>query len=210
MVEVTAIVPAYNEGERIDKVLKVLDDTSSVDEIIAVNDGSTDNTEEQIKSFDVKYLENEKNRGKAYSMEKGVRNASDPDIIFFCDADLTKFSESIVEDIIKPVKKGETAMFIGIRANVTQRLSKSFALLSGERALKKEVWDELPDYYKDNFKVETGLNHFVKEEYDGFMYEEFDHYQTLKERKYGLEGLFHRFNMLKDIVKAFIYSKIRI
>jgi len=45
----TAIVPSFNEGKRFKKVIKVLLKIGSLDSLIFVDDGSTDNTEK--KSF---------------------------------------------------------------------------------------------------------------------------------------------------------------
>jgi len=63
---ITAIVPAYNEAERISKVLEVLTTYKQFKEIIVVDDGSTDNTEEIVKKFNVRYIRNESNKGKGY------------------------------------------------------------------------------------------------------------------------------------------------
>ena len=43
------IIPAYNEEETVAKVIGVVKKVSFVDEIIVVNDGSSDNTEEEVE-----------------------------------------------------------------------------------------------------------------------------------------------------------------
>ncbi len=121
---VSAIVPAYNEGDRIFNVLKILLKTSVLDEVIVIDDGSNDDTYKKvIEKFKgnnkLKVSKNNKNMGKAYSMDKGVKN-SKGDIIFFCDADLNGLTSKIVEEIINPVKNKEFDMFIGIRKNKIQ------------------------------------------------------------------------------------------
>ena len=45
--KVSVIIPAYNEEDTVAKVVNVIKEVSFVDEIIVVNDGSTDNTEKK-------------------------------------------------------------------------------------------------------------------------------------------------------------------
>ena len=53
MVQISVIIPAYNQATYLrDSIRSVLDQTWRDHEIIVVNDGSTDNTEEIIQEFD--------------------------------------------------------------------------------------------------------------------------------------------------------------
>ncbi len=205
MKKVTAIVPCYNEGARIEAVLKTLSAVPLINEIIVIDDGSTDDTEEKVQAFAVKYLKNEKNMGKAQAMDRGVE-ASTGDILFFCDADLRGLEPQTIKEIIEPILKEETDMFIGIRANKMQRLTLQISLLSGERALKRELWDRLPAYYKQKFRIEIGLNKFAQHYGRGYQYKKFDNYfQTLKEVKYGFfEGFRRRMLMQWDVYIAYM------
>ena len=211
---IAAIVPAYNEAERIESVLNTLNNTKTLDEIVVIDDGSKDNTEEIVNKYEnIKYLKNEKNQGKAYSMNRGVKSTTS-DIIFFCDADLKGLTPEIVEGIISPVANGEKDMFLGIRNNTMQKTVKSVAINTGERALKREIWENLPDFYKHRYRIEAGLNNFVKTVGSGFDYKIFPYYQTLKETKYEIsKGMFLRWWMNLDVmtaqVRAKTYDKIR-
>lgn len=207
--KVTAVVPAFNEGKRIGNVLKVLTKSKIINEVIVVDDGSVDNTEKEARKFNITFLKNSKNKGKAYSMERGVKK-SNADIIFFCDADIKGLRESIINSIIKPVINSKYEMFIGLRFNKMQKAVKAFALLSGERALTRELWDRLPNFYKNKFRIETGLNFCAKYYGKGYSYKLFkDYFQTLKEVKYGfLEGSIKRWKMNFDVSIAFLYFQI--
>jgi len=206
---VSAVVPAYNEGERIKNVLETLANTKILKEVIVVDDGSSDNTGEIVKNLEkeyskIKYFKNDVNRGKAYSMDKGVKHSSS-DIIFFCDSDLNGLTPKIVEQIISPVLNNEYDMFIGIRNNLSQKIFTPFAINSGERALHKEIWESLPVFYKTRYRIEVGLNYFVRLFRRGFGYKQFSYSQTLKEVKYGfLKGTFFRWWMNLDVVMAFL------
>ena len=205
MKTVTAIVPCYNEADRIEAVLKNLIKVSLFTEIIVVDDGSTDNTFEKVKKYPVTYLRNPKNLGKSAAMQRGVE-ASQGEILFFCDADLVGLRPEIIESIIQPVIDETTDMSIGVRGNKMQRIAKFSALLSGERALKRELWEQLPAYYKKNFRIETGLNKYAKHYGKGYVYQLFDDYfQTLKEVKYGfIRGFKRRMLMYWDVYLAYV------
>ncbi len=81
---VSIIIPAYNEEESITNTLKSvikLDYPKDMFEIIAVNDGSTDDTKKEILCFKQKHpdysiiLMDQKNQGKAKSMNDALRIA---------------------------------------------------------------------------------------------------------------------------------------
>jgi|SRR3989339_22373 len=207
--KIAAILPAYNEGKRIESVLQVLTQCKYFHEVIVINDGSTDNTEAIIKKFPVLYLKNESNKGKGYSLKKAVSYTT-ADLFFFCDADLKGLSLQIIEDILKPVLENKYDMFIGLRFNKMQRLSKFFALLSGERAFKRYLWDQLPDFYKNKFRIETGLNMHAQYYGKGYGSKIFENYfQTLKEVKYGfIRGFFRRLKMYLDVFIAYLYFQL--
>lgn len=89
------IIPAYNEGKRIGKTLKMihayLKDTSYTYEVLVVNDGSKDDTrkvvEEAMKSMPYLHLlDLPKNGGKGYAVQQGIL-ASKGSYCLFTDAD---------------------------------------------------------------------------------------------------------------------------
>jgi glycosyltransferase involved in cell wall biosynthesis len=87
------IIPVYNEEETIIKILeKIKKNLSNLikHEIIVIDDGSTDGSKKLIENnkhlYD-KFLVNETNMGKGFSVKKGILNASGSHIIFQ-DADL--------------------------------------------------------------------------------------------------------------------------
>jgi dolichyl-phosphate beta-glucosyltransferase len=91
------VIPAYNEGARVgatlEKVLAYIEQRSWNAEIIAVNDGSRDDTAEIIRGYAnknprLRLLENPGNRGKGYSVRNGMLHAQG-EILLFSDADLS-------------------------------------------------------------------------------------------------------------------------
>jgi glycosyltransferase involved in cell wall biosynthesis len=89
------VIPAYNEAERIVSTLEKIRDYArskpfSV-EVIAVDDGSTDRTPELLREFELaskRLFRNEPNRGKGYSVRRGVLEAQGQ-FVLFTDADLS-------------------------------------------------------------------------------------------------------------------------
>lgn len=203
--KVAAIISSYNEAPRIGGVLEVITEVTNIDEIIVVDDGSTDNTEEVVKKFkEIKYLRNNTNIGKAGSMERGVQ-LTDANIIFFCDADLIGITKEIIQDIISPVIDGKFPMFIGLRGNIMQTAVYRFAINSGERALTREVWAKLPYYFKYRYRVEAGLNYYVRKYFDGFGVKTFNYSQPIKEHKYGfVRGTVLRWSMNLDVFMVYL------
>ena len=91
--KLSIIIPVYNEEKTIIGILKKIKNNSSdrfEHEVIVIEDGSTDQSKKLLENnknlFD-KILFNETNKGKGYSVKKGILNASGTHIIFQ-DADL--------------------------------------------------------------------------------------------------------------------------
>jgi glycosyltransferase involved in cell wall biosynthesis len=121
------VIPAYNEGMRIgrslDEILAFVTAHSYSVEVIVVDDGSTDDTADQVESRVAAYeraghllrlLTNSPNRGKGYSIKRGMTEAAG-DIVLFSDAD---FSSPITEApaLIIPIAEGRADVTFGSRA----------------------------------------------------------------------------------------------
>ena len=86
---ITVIIPAYNEEKRLDSTLtKVASYLKDNYQIIVVDDGSTDDTSKIAQSRVVRLIKNGRNRGKGYSVMRGIQEAKN-DLILVSDADLS-------------------------------------------------------------------------------------------------------------------------
>ena len=93
----SVVIPAYNEalriGSTLEKVRQYLETRSYPCELILVDDGSGDETPRLLADFCERYpaaraLRNERNRGKGYSVRRGVLEARG-EFVLFTDADLS-------------------------------------------------------------------------------------------------------------------------
>jgi len=101
------VIPAFNEEEALPLVIEEYLD--KVDEIIVVDDGSSDKTYEIAENINehehnVKVYKHEKNMGKVAALRTGVANASG-EIIIFTDADHT-YPAKYVPQLISELEKG--------------------------------------------------------------------------------------------------------
>ncbi|OPX31655.1 hypothetical protein B1H10_08505 [candidate division KSB1 bacterium 4484_188] len=129
---VTAIVSAYNEERTIEDVIIRLLSCYLVDELIVVNDGSTDKSGQIIsklqKSYSFKYIEFPQNLGKSYTMATGVETAQG-EVIVFVDADIIGLKCSHIHKMLYPLLNREADMVIGQPYAGTKKIKEKITLL---------------------------------------------------------------------------------
>lgn len=131
--KLSIIIPIYNEEQRIDKFVKMLEQKLSKNsvfaEIIFVDGGSTDKTLEKLENLGQKSISSKKGRG--YQLKKGIDSST-------CDAILFLHIDSILPDnffaeIFAILEKYE-AGFFGIKFDDDRILMKICSYLSNKRA----------------------------------------------------------------------------
>lgn len=97
----TVLIPVFNEGSTIKKViLEILSKYPEID-LIVINDGSFDETEREIHSIinnNFKILSYSENQGKGYALKYGLKNVSEDGVVIFWDGDDELNSDNI-EDL---------------------------------------------------------------------------------------------------------------
>lgn len=116
--KVIVCIPAFNEeqtiGEVIDGIKKVMTDYSY--EIIAINDGSTDNTKQVARMHGANVVSHRTKFGLAEAYRTGCREALErgADIVVTIDSD-GQYSPEDVPDLLSPVIKNEADLVLGWR-----------------------------------------------------------------------------------------------
>jgi len=205
--ESIAIIPAYNEEKTIGHVLAVLKNTPLINKIIVVSDGSTDNTVQVAKSYEVEVIELTENRGKGGALKAGLDN-NKADVVLFLDADLIGLTPKHVHSLLEPVMNDQADMTIGIfdKGRIATDLAQKMApYLSGQRALKFPLLEQISDLDVARFGVELALNRFM--ETSGIRVQEVllhDMSHVMKEEKFGVwKGMAARMKMYWEIIKYF-------
>lgn len=168
------VIPAYNEEEGLPLVVREYLDV--VDEVIMVDDGSSDGTFQAAQALvcgKVKLLRHEVNQGKVAALRTGVLQASG-DVIIFTDADNT-YPARYVPQLVQEIEKGADLVLgarIQARENIPafNRLGNNiFSFLAtyiscirikdsqtGMRAFRREMFDKL-DVKAKGLEFETKM-----------------------------------------------------
>jgi len=104
-VRVLAGIAAYNEASYVGSI--VLQARQYVDEVIVVDDGSTDNTAKVAKLAGATVIRHDENRGKGAAIQSILAEAKkrNPDVLVLLDAD-SQHNPNEIPTIIKPVSQG--------------------------------------------------------------------------------------------------------
>lgn len=205
--KIAAIIPAYNEENRIGDVLDSVVRCPLVGETIVVDDGSSDRTAEVASQYNnVRILRHQLNKGKGAALRTGVE-ATGAEILVFIDADLVGLKPDHINELIKPLIEDKdlamtTSRFARGRpaTNISQRLAP---ILNSQRALRRSFLETVPDFSQSGFGVETIITKHARQskaKVRQILLEGVG--QVLKEEKLGLlRGAWDRLKMYKDIVK---------
>jgi len=193
MLKVSCIIPAYNEGPRIENVLRAACGHPLISEIIVVDDGSQDDTRDVVKKFkEVRLIINEKNMGKSYSVANGITRARE-DVILLLDADLIGLTQKNITDLIEPVISNQADISISLRGNAVWYYRKiGIDFVSGERVFHKKLveknLEKIQKLYA--YELEMYLNKLIiKNKYRIKVVFWENVSSVLKHRKSGFSGL---------------------
>jgi glycosyltransferase involved in cell wall biosynthesis len=115
--KLSIIIPVYNEIRTIQEIIKRVQATGLVDEILAIDDGSTDGSRELLEKLcqegQIKVLYHDHNQGKGKAVRTGIENASG-DLILIQDADL-EYDPREYSNLLRPIQEGIADVVYGSR-----------------------------------------------------------------------------------------------
>ncbi len=167
--KVTVIIPAKDEEKTIQKVVKLVQKSSVVSQIIVVDNNSYDNTAINAKLAGAEVIFCKEN-GKGYAMQEGLKYARN-DIIVYIDADISNYSKDLINKLCEPIIYRKVdfvkSMFDRVGGRVTELVAKPMLKilfpnmhefsqpLSGMIAGRKNVFGNL-EFEKD-YGVDIGI-----------------------------------------------------
>ena len=175
---VSIVLPVYNEKNAITATItelqKILENLNYPYEIIAVNDGSTDGTEELLQSFStIRLINHRRNRGYGAALKTGIRQAK-YNLVAITDADGTYPNERLPElislarsvDMVVGARIGKDVKYSRLR-KIPKYFLVSFAqwlakqpipdLNSGMRVFYKPTVEKFFHILPDQFSFTTTI-----------------------------------------------------
>lgn len=223
--KVAALIPAYNEEEYLVQTLAAVDSIPGLDQIVVINDGSTDGTHRAVLDYlpraakTIRLVDLPENQGKGSALNAGLA-CTDAQVYLLLDADLGG-SACQAAALLDPVLRAEAHMTVarftgeqgasggkmgfglvrlvavwGVRLLTGRKVTSP---LSGQRAVCREVVQRLGGF-AGGFGVEVSLT--VGALHHGFTVVEVP--LALKHRAYGrtLRGFLHRGRQLVHVLAA--------
>lgn len=161
--KIAAIIPAHNEESTVEHVVAPLVACRAIDEVIVISDGSTDGTSKKAREAGARVIELGTQSGKGGALLAGVSQTR-ADILAFFDADLRGLTSQHAEMLVQPVRDTHLAMNVGLRdrGRLINSLYRHLPLISGERALRRDVFANIRPAMLRGYRVEAALNYYCR------------------------------------------------
>jgi glycosyltransferase involved in cell wall biosynthesis len=161
-VRTAAIIPAWNEASTVGAVVYAALDAGRVDEVIVVDNASTDGTGVAARAHGARVV-HEPTPGKGQALQAGVA-ATEAELLVFLDADLVGLRPEHVDGLVELVDSGRADMACGLfdRGPVANPIFlEGLPVLTGQRALPRHLFEQLEAGDIRGYRVEAALNSLV-------------------------------------------------
>lgn len=138
-VTLSVVIPCYNERNHIEEVLNRVEDVELANEIIIVDDGSTDGTREILQRIEtenhpnLRIIYHERNMGKGAAVITGFRAAT-CEVLLIQDADF-EYDPREYPVLLKPIEEGIAKVVYGSRFLGGPRKAMNFWNMVANRSL---------------------------------------------------------------------------
>lgn len=186
------------------KVVNVALQTGVIDQVIAVDDGSSDESSKElglIKDQRFLLITHPKNQGKTAAIKTGLKQCSSEDLVLFLDADLQNLTTGHIMSLLNPVMQGKADHTYSGREKLP-----FLNVLSGDRVIKLNQWQ---DFFKNKrvsgYGLEMMMNRFaMKHNLKTLQVRWTDVSQTYKAEKKGgaMQGLWAELKAVLNIMRS--------
>jgi glycosyltransferase involved in cell wall biosynthesis len=175
-----AVIPTGNEAATIGAVVYAALDARLVDEVVVVDNASTDGTGPVAAAHGARVIR-EPVPGKGEALRAGVAAVPDASLLVFLDGDLVGLRPDHVDRLAGAVASGAVDMACGSfdRGPVLNRMASVLPVLTGQRSLRRNLFERLAPPDVRGYRVEAALNCLVAR-------------AGLVRRDEVLDGLWHR------------------
>jgi glycosyltransferase involved in cell wall biosynthesis len=173
-------IPCYNEGLAIGSV--VLKAQNYVDEVLVVDDGSSDDTVEVATAAGATVISHEENKGKGRAIKTSLRYAVEHgfDVLVFLDGD-GQHNPGEIPQLLEPISNDGADLVIGFRSFNQMPFYRRFGRVvldyvtgvggivtdsqCGFRALNRKAIELLVEKLnKDDFSIESEIVHVANDQ----------------------------------------------
>lgn len=209
--KVSCIIPAYNEEKTVRGVVEVCLSTPEIDDIVVVDDGSTDRTVEKVRAVNsdrVKLITYRENRGKGFAVVEGLAHVKNR-IVLFLDADLINLQPHFLSSLIWPVLWDRADMTIATW--YYGDFDSFFWRICGQRCLRSDILKfHLDELRNSKYGLEVLLNDiFRKRRVVVIPWVTDKRLHLMKREKEKDEWLASYVRESFDVVKTFLNSKTK-
>lgn len=231
MISFSVIMPTYNQASYIRRAIASLfSQRHQAWELIIVNDGCTDNTEDFIEEYlndeRVTYIKNEKNKGLGYALNKGIERAKYDYIAYLPSDDYyyenhlavlnnafeqakdtillyTKATSKVIDSIMYSVRKEINGLFNGLSLQLIQAAHRKTA----DRWVERREW-----VTEDLFKmfwyklIDKGVFSFIPEETCCWSIHPHQRHRLVSEKFVGGLNIFRQYYNIQEPIKLKVSS----
>jgi glycosyltransferase involved in cell wall biosynthesis len=136
----SCVIPAYNEAPRIEAVLRSVIGHPAIDEVLVVDDGSSDGTAAVAARVpEARLIAMPQNRGKSWAVSVGIEAAAHEHVMLL-DSDLIGLGAEALDALVAPVRAGRSDVSISLRGNSPWPWRAiGLDYISGERVVPKAL-----------------------------------------------------------------------